>query len=304
MARRWLKGNTHTHTQYSDGDSPPDLVVDWYEAHGYDFLFLTDHNILIPDDHLARLQRASMPVWQGEEVTMAAVHVNGLGVTELISPPWPGKSVREPEIEHSHDHRVRWAVEQILAQGAVAHVNHPNYLFTLSIEDLRASGEIGLLEVANGHPGVNNEGNDTSPATEAIWDALLTDGGRIWGVASDDAHHFQTWGPNNSNPGRGWLQVEAESARLGDVLQALRDGRFYCSSGLELSGYEASAAEVSLEIADGGAATIELIGPGGAILETASGDRARFRLTAAGAYARIRATDSGGRQLWTQPIFR
>jgi hypothetical protein len=303
MARRWLKGNTHTHTQYSDGDSPPDLVVDWYEAHGYDFLFLTDHNILIPDDHLARLQRASMPVWQGEEVTMAAVHVNGLGVTELIAPPWPGKSVREPEIEHSHDHRVRWAVEQILAQGAVAHVNHPNYLFTLSIDDLKAAGEIGLLEVANGHPGVNNQGNDTSPATEVIWDTLLTDGGRIWGVASDDAHHFQTWGETYSNPGRGWLQVEAESARLGDVLQALRDGRFYCSSGLELSAYEASAAEVSLEL-QGDSATIELIGPGGAILETVSGERAHFRLSAVGTYARIRATAPDGRRLWTQPIFR
>src|SRR6187401_457440 len=91
MARRWLKGNTHTHTQYSDGDSPPETVVDWYEAHNYDFLFLSDHNILIPDDHLAKLQRSSMPVWQGEEVTMAAVHVNGLGVTTPINPPWPGR---------------------------------------------------------------------------------------------------------------------------------------------------------------------------------------------------------------------
>jgi hypothetical protein len=304
MARRWLKGNTHTHTQYSDGDSPPDLVVDWYEAHGYDFLFLTDHNILIPDDHLARLQRGSMPVWQGEEVTMAAVHVNGLGVKELIAPPWPGRSMYEAEVEHSHDHRVRWAVEQILAQGAVAHVNHPNYLFTLSVDDLKASGEIGLLEVANGHPGVNNEGNETSPATEVIWDSLLTDGGRIWGVASDDAHHFQTWGETYSNPGRGWLQVVAESALLGDVLQALRVGRIYCSTGLVLSAYEASASDVSLELSGAGAATIELIGPGGAVLETVSGERAHFRLTAAGAYARIRATAPDGRQLWTQPIFR
>jgi hypothetical protein len=303
MPRRWLKGNTHTHTQYSDGDSPPETVVDWYEAHGYDFLFLTDHNILIPDDHLAKLQRGRLPVWQGEEVTMAAVHVNGLGVTELLAPPWPGKSLFEAEVAVSHTVRVRWAVERILAQGGVAHVNHPNYLYTLTIDDLLTSGDFGLLEVANGHNAVNNEGDATHPSTEVIWDALLQSGRQVWGVASDDAHHFQTWGENFSNPGRGWLQVEADAARMSDVLESLRNGRFYASSGLELAAYQCSGSEVSLELADG-AATIELIGPGGTVLETAVGDRAAFRLAAAGSYARIRATGSGGRQLWTQPVFR
>jgi hypothetical protein len=303
MARRWLKGNTHTHTRYSDGDSPPETVVDWYEAHGYDFLFLTDHNVLIPDDHLATLQRGTLPVWQGEEVTMAAVHVNGLGMTELISPPWPGKSVMEPEIREGHSERVRWAIERILKQGAVAHVNHPNYLYTLTIDDLLASGEFGLLEVANGHNAVHNEGDDAHPSTEVIWDSLLASGRQVWGVASDDAHHFQTWGENYSNPGRGWLRVEAAAPRLGDVLAALREGRFYASSGLELAAYEASGSAVSLELEDD-AATIELIGPGGVVLDTIEGAKADFRLTAAGAYARVRATASDGRQLWTQPVFR
>ena len=303
MARRWLKGNTHTHTRYSDGDSPPETVVDWYEAHGYDFLFLTDHNVLIPDDHLATLQRGSLPVWQGEEVTMAAVHVNGLGVTELIAPPWPGRSLSEPEIAESHTERVRWAVERILAQGGVAHVNHPNYLYTLTIDDLLASGEFGLLEVANGHSTVNNAGDAGHPSTEAIWDALLASGRQVWGVASDDAHHFQTWGDQWCNPGRGWLQVEADAARLGDVLEALRAGRFYSSSGLELAAYEASPSEMRLELADA-TATIELIGPGGTVLDTTVGDHASFSLTAVGAYARVRATASDGRQFWTQPVFR
>jgi hypothetical protein len=303
MARRWLKGNTHTHTRYSDGDSPPETVVDWYEAHGYDFLFLTDHNVLIPDDHLAKLQRETLPVWQGEEVTMAAVHVNGLGVQEQIVPPWQGRSMFEAEVKESHSERLRWALERIAAQGAVAHVNHPNYLFTLSIDDLLAAGDVGLVEVANGHNAVHNEGDETHPSTEVIWDALLTAGGKVWGVASDDAHHFQVWGENYSNPGRGWLRVEAESVRMAEVLESLRAGRFYASSGLELSAYEASNTELSLELA-GDSATIELIGQGGAVLDTAQGDRARFALTAVGPYARVRATASDGRQLWTQPLFR
>jgi hypothetical protein len=221
----------------------------------------------------------------------------------LIAPPWPGRSMYEAEVAESHSERVRWAIERIQAQGAVAHVNHPNYLYTLTIDDLLASGDFGLLEVANGHNAVHNEGDPTHPSTEIIWDSLLGSGQRIWGVASDDAHHFQVWGENYSNPGRGWLQVEAESARLGDVLEALRDGRFYCSAGLELAGYEVSPSAVQLELRDA-TATMELIGPGGTVLETEEGDRASFKLTAAGAYARVRATSADGRQLWTQPVFR
>ena len=43
---RWFKGNTHTHTLWSDGDDLPESVADWYKRHGYHFLVLSDHNIL------------------------------------------------------------------------------------------------------------------------------------------------------------------------------------------------------------------------------------------------------------------
>src|ERR1051325_8633548 len=45
-APRWWKGNLHTHTLWSDGDDYPEMVVDWYKSHGYDFLALSDHNIV------------------------------------------------------------------------------------------------------------------------------------------------------------------------------------------------------------------------------------------------------------------
>jgi len=42
----WYKGNLHTHTFWSDGDAPPEIAVAWYKDRGYDFLALSDHNIL------------------------------------------------------------------------------------------------------------------------------------------------------------------------------------------------------------------------------------------------------------------
>ena len=44
--RKWYKGNLHTHSYWSDGDEFPEMIMDWYKTKGYDFVGLTDHNIL------------------------------------------------------------------------------------------------------------------------------------------------------------------------------------------------------------------------------------------------------------------
>jgi hypothetical protein len=43
---RWWKGNIHTHSLWSDGDDFPEMIAEWYRTHGYNFLALSDHNIL------------------------------------------------------------------------------------------------------------------------------------------------------------------------------------------------------------------------------------------------------------------
>ena len=40
----WWKGNTHTHTWWSDGNAPAESVAAWYRERGYHFLVLSDHN--------------------------------------------------------------------------------------------------------------------------------------------------------------------------------------------------------------------------------------------------------------------
>lgn len=44
--QRWWKGNMHTHSFWSDGNHYPDMIADWYHTNGYQFLVVTDHNIL------------------------------------------------------------------------------------------------------------------------------------------------------------------------------------------------------------------------------------------------------------------
>ena len=59
----WLRGNLHTHTLESDGDSTPAEVVQWYASHGYDFLAITDH------DKITVIASDAIVLIPGEEVT-------------------------------------------------------------------------------------------------------------------------------------------------------------------------------------------------------------------------------------------
>src|SRR5262249_58084410 len=88
----WYKGNTHTHTVNSDGDSTPDEVARWYREHGYQFLVLTDHNVLTRVDGLNSILGADEQflIVKGEEVTDRIdgkpIHLNGLDVSERVEP--------------------------------------------------------------------------------------------------------------------------------------------------------------------------------------------------------------------------
>src|SRR5688572_19203819 len=43
---KFWKGNLHTHSFWSDGDDFPEMIADWYVRNGYQFLAMSDHNIL------------------------------------------------------------------------------------------------------------------------------------------------------------------------------------------------------------------------------------------------------------------
>src|SRR2546425_7477183 len=53
----WLRGNLHAHTTYSDGVKTPQDLIAEYEALGYDFLAITDHEDLIGSSYWRELAR-------------------------------------------------------------------------------------------------------------------------------------------------------------------------------------------------------------------------------------------------------
>jgi hypothetical protein len=290
----WFRGNLHTHTTNSDGDSPPDEVVAWYRDAGYDFLALTDHDFLtLPRDHAAAAGR--MVLVHGEEITAGDVHVNALGIRATI-PPVIGATVGET---------LQRNVDAALAGGGVASVNHPNFRWQVTSADLIALRHCRLLEVFNGGPETNNAGGRGRPSHDALWDAVLTADRRMHAIAVDDAHFFKVFGRPYSNPGRGWVHVRATSLSEATVLEALSDGDFYASSGVELADVSRGPREVAIEIVQQYdlAYRTTFIGRGGKVLDVVDGVEPRYAVSGREGYVRARVDDSDGLAAWIQPLF-
>ncbi len=306
-SERWWKGNTHTHTWWSDGDTPPELIAQWYKNQGYDFLVFTDHNtfqqgekwypIDEPPRPLPNVQAAYAeylkqfgPQWvevrgeqgkrevrlktleefralfeapeefifiKGEEITDGfqnhPVHMNGINLVEHVE-PMHGDGV-SATIQNNLNLVV--AQSEKYGQPMLAHLNHPNFHFAQTAEDLFAldhkPGD-GFFEMYNGHSDVRNHGDERHESTERIWDIVLAkrlgEFGRsvIYGVATDDAHIYQVWGLGNTNPGRGWMMVRSNGLTPNTITEAVKRGDFYNSTGVTLESLEITDDHIELEI--------------------------------------------------------
>lgn len=299
----WYKGNTHTHTVNSDGDSTPDEVVRWYREHGYNFLVLSDHNYLTEVSGLQSVFGATEKFLMipGEELTdkfeKKDIHINGLNPRELVKPQH-GESVAAT---------IQNNVNAIRKVEGVPHVNHPNFNWSITTEDLKRIKNLKLFEVYNGHPTVNNLGGGGVPGLEAMWDDILSDGMVLYGIAVDDAHYFKTpWDKARSSPGHGWVMVRAEKLGVTEILQAMERGDFYASTGVTLRDYQADKKQITITIAEQPATSkyvVQFIGQWGKVLKEVTTNPASYTFKGDETYVRAKVIESNGKFAWTQPVF-
>ena len=301
-APKWYKGNLHTHTLWSDGNDFPEMVAEWYRVKGYNFLALSDHNLLsrgqkwindtLPSDrgaiagverYLARFgdqwvetreedgrrqirlkplnefrslveERGKFILMQAEEITDSAegkpVHINATNIRDVINPQG-GETIRQT-IRNNLNAVTSQSVQA--GRPILAHLNHPNFGFAVTAEDLAHVLEERFFEVYNGHPSVGHRGDEHHPSTEVLWDIANTirvgqlKARPLYGIATDDSHNY--FGDRDSSPGRGWVMVRATHLTPETIIQSLEAGDFYGSSGVQLRSfnYDPESGEFSIEI--------------------------------------------------------
>lgn len=298
-AARWFKGNLHSHSINSDGDSPPYDLVAWYKRNGYHFLAITDHNTFTDPAPFDTNPNDNFLLLGAEEITNPrTVHVNAIGISRVI-PPKTGQDATT---------LLQASIDAVREQGGVPLINHPNFLWAFTAAEMKPLKRTALLEIASGHPIVNHAGDGRVPSTEQMWDELLTAGIRIWAAAVDDSHHFrEEFSAARANPGRAWVVARAASLTREAIVAALDSGDFYASNGPELRDFRREGDSVAVELppATGGRRfRVVFVGDGGHVLSTSYDNPARYTFAGSETYVRARVEDSNGLRAWTQPVFR
>lgn len=209
----WRKGNLHTHSLWSDGDDFPEMAVDGYKKAGYDFVALSDHNVLAEGESYVEADPQILADYRerfGSEWVEVAndgrVRLKTFGeYRKLFEEPGKFLLIQSEEITDRFEDKplhvnatnvkeliepqgggsvrevLQRNVDKVLEQREKTgelmfpHVNHPNFGWAVKVEDLIALRGEKFFEVYNGHPQVHNEGDELRPSTDRMWDILLAE---------------------------------------------------------------------------------------------------------------------------------
>ena len=302
----WYRGNLHTHTTESDGDEEPEKVAAWYREHGYDFLVLSDHNHLTLLDYGNGRDGSLGPLMiPGEEVTIPMdgdktkipVHLGAIGINRLVEP------IDACDVATT----LQANIDAIRDAGGISCINHPSWKWAFDHEPIIKTRGASLLEVFNAATACNNYPipipGFLSPSE--IWDNVLSAGVPIFGVASDDSHHYHDFSPDMDNPGRGWVMVESDTLESEALVEAMASGSFYSSTGVFLNRLRVSADLISLQIRRKSDSIFltRFIGRDGTIYKEQVGEEASYCPDGEEGYVRAHIMSSNGCQAWTQPVF-
>lgn len=314
---QWYKGNTHTHSLWSDGNDFPEMITKWYKDRGYDFLAFSDHNTLQegerwhteeairkrqkalgltaidkyrktfgndwvesrmnaegkPEIRLRTLEeyrgKFEVPgkflLVQAEEISAnykkSPIHMNAINLAEVIK-PIEGESyaaVMRANLKAVEEQEKR------LGRPMMVHINHPNFQWALTAEVLAEVVEDRFFEIYNGHPGIRWEGDELHPSYEQIWDITSTlriakmKAPPLYGLGTDDSHHYHG---EESSPGRGFVMVRAKELTPDALVNAMKAGDFYASSGviLEEVGMKDGALSIRIKGEPGVTYTTKIVG--------------------------------------------
>lgn len=300
----WLRGNLHAHTTRSDGRRPPQEVIRDYAARGYDFLMFSDHDVWTSPDDLAVLDPCGMVLLPGNEITAGGPHILHVSAGRKVAP---------------HPRRQEVLTEISADPGSFSVVCHPNWLFRCPdtaptrppmhphVIWTQLSEWVGYagVEIYNGA----TARLDGSPYATDVWDLLLSTDRCVWGFANDDSHRAEGDTPlvrkvdhtplMRSDMALGWNVVYARRD-VASIVGALRTGRFYASTGVQITGLFVEGSRVRIETSNG--CRLIALRETGRRFAQVDGAALEVDIPPDARYARFEAWGIGEQRAWTQPF--
>jgi len=209
----FLKANFHCHTTESDGRLDPESAAGFYESAGYDVLAITDHRtvtLLPSNDKLLLIPGIEIDyVLPGQWV-----HILGIGMDASAGGKWNRFGTPQE------------GIDLIRKLGGLAVLAHPAWSLNTP-EFMRSLTGLSGVEIWNSVSTLplNADRADSSSLLDVTW----ASGGELLPVyANDDSH------PYKDEAGVAATMVQAEEKTVPAVMEALRLGHFYATTGPQI----------------------------------------------------------------------
>jgi hypothetical protein len=274
---QWLRGNLHTHTTNTDGQNKPQSVIDKYARLGHDFLAISDHDIYTAGKQYRTWNNKGMIMMPGNEISASGPHILHVAPDRFVEPLMPRQEV----------------INRIDKGAGLAVIAHPNWLGEFDGTKITQMQEwVGYhgLEIYNGL--INRL--QGSPYCTNKWDLMLSQGRRLWGFANDDSH-------NDDDIGNGWNVVCVRERSVSAIREALKAGRFYASSGVEISRIAVRGSRVTIETEN--ARRIVGVSAFGRRVALVDDSAIALDMQEQWQYVRFECWGDGEQFAWTQPFW-
>lgn len=281
-----LLANFHAHAEawggLTFGETSRDELYGLYAARGYAVVGISDYMSIAP-------AHADQPIYLSayeHGYTVGRRHQTVIGAERVSWFDYPlGGSARNKQ-----------HVIDVLRPGAEFLVlNHPTKADSYDVRDFARLTGYDALEVATKY-GVWDD----------FWDAALSAGRPVWGMAADDGHAQRSGG---SHLGIGKVVIHAQERSAESVLRALREGRFHASytrqneTPLPLLRCEIENGELVVKVGRRTEVIRFFSAHGRMVREEWGRDEARYRLAKDDPYVRVEAIAQGA-VLYTNPVIR
>lgn len=297
-AGKFYRGNLHTHSTRSDGAIDPQEVCRRYRAEGYDFIALTDHFVGLfdyPITDTSDFRKEGFTTIFGAELHTGTMenghlwHLLAVGLPSDFAPPDAPhfRPVNGSESAASIAQRARDV-------GAFVAIAHPHWS-GLTEADARSITAAHAVEIYNHGCVVNNDRGEGLLTLEH----LLNEGRHLNLIATDDAH-FKS--PDYFG---GWVMVKAEGNTPEALLEALKSGAYYSSTGPEIRDIRITGTSVEVDCT--AVVSILVQGHGSQMTylrgETMTTGHLSLERLAGSSWIRITVIDRAGKRAWSNPIW-
>lgn len=266
-SQKQFKANLHSHSQLSDGHLSPRELFDAYKRRGYRVLAITDHEA--PYDH-TEMSTEDMLMLTGYEAYIRSsptcdidpfgpeIHLNLLAkdpkntsfiafdpnFCKYMPEETAAKRTKLGKLgprQYNHDYIQRF-IDLARENGYLVSYNHPCWSMENPADILNYEGCFSMELMNTGSMTINGYEHNM-----ALYDMMLRRGKFIYCHAADDNHNKKPLNDYLSDSFGAWTMILAEELTYPAIISALEEGRFYASSGPDITALSIDENKVHME---------------------------------------------------------